>query len=300
VKKTVYLFIYGVMTTTTTVEIMGGLGNQLFQIFALLGYSLQRNRHAVFEDKPISCGHRTTTYWHTPLLANLRPMLTSAKGPVSPTSYREGNFAFNSIPDGINRLWGYFQSAKYFQSVEDQIFALLGIRHLQEQMTTKFSGSFDHSTTTVSMHFRLGDYVNLQHCHNVLPLAYYMDAVRQLVATFPSQRLMILYFCEVPDIGYVQRTYIQPLAAAFSSVEFVLANGQLADWEQLVLMSLCDHHIIANSSFSWWGAYLHRARCSKPYEHVVYYPSKWFGPGLAPLHDCKDLCPTEWIKVAVA
>jgi hypothetical protein len=64
----------------------------------------------------------------------------------------------------------------------------------------------------------------------------------------------------------------------------------MKDYEEMIFMSCCHHHIIANSSFSWWGAYFN----SSP-DKIVCYPKTWFGPAL-PLNT-KDLCPSEWIAI---
>ena len=69
----------------------------------------------------------------------------------------------------------------------------------------------------------------------------------------------------------------------------ILWTFQLTDWEELLLMSCCQHNIIANSSFSWWGAYL----SNNPIQ-ITCYPSKWFGPLLTNKNDTSDLFPPTW------
>ena len=76
----------------------------------------------------------------------------------------------------------------------------------------------------------------------------------------------------------------------FPEYNFVRGDNSLQDWEQMIYMSCCHHNIIANSSFSWWAAYLN-SRSDK----IVCYPSVWFGPSAN--HDTSDLCPPEWIKI---
>ena len=76
-------------------------------------------------------------------------------------------------------------------------------------------------------------------------------------------------------------------------IQFHFVRDTIADWQQMLLMSVCDHNIIANSTFSWWGAYFN----TNP-QKVVCYPSVWFGPGVA--HNTMDLCPESWAKIDAA
>jgi FkbM family methyltransferase len=85
---------------------------------------------------------------------------------------------------------------------------------------------------------------------------------------------------------------LDPLRRAFPACQLidVADMAPLADWEEMLLMSCCDHHIIANSTFSWWGAYLNDSAVK-----IVCYPSVWFGPAL-PL-DVRDCAPDSWTKI---
>ena len=137
------------------------------------------------------------------------------------------------------------------------------------------------------MHFRLGDYKKLQDFHPIATHKYYENALNCFKSQFPETNFNILYFCEDEDANEVLTT-IQNLEKEFPNYKFKRANNTLADWEQMLYMSLCRHNIIANSSFSWWGAYFNSNK-----EKVVCYPSVWFGNNM----DTRDLCPDSWIKM---
>ena len=77
----------------------------------------------------------------------------------------------------------------------------------------------------------------------------------------------------------------------FPDLKFEKIDDSIEDWEQVIIMSLCEHNIIANSSFSWWGAYF-----NKNINKIVCYPDKWFGPK-GPHNQTKDLCPDSWNKI---
>jgi hypothetical protein len=98
----------------------------------------------------------------------------------------------------------------------------------------------------------------------------------------------VIYFCEDVDIQIVEET-IHKLKQKFS-YNFIRGDNTLQDWEQMLYMSLCSHNIIANSTFSWWGAYFNNK------DKIVCYPSIWFGPELTQ-HNTKDLYPDGWIKI---
>ena len=100
-----------------------------------------------------------------------------------------------------------------------------------------------------------------------------------------------LYFCQKQDNNVVKKKIII-LKEKFPQLTFIKASDEKEDWEQMLMMSCCEHNIIANSSFSWWGAYFNRNK-----DKIVCYPSVWFGSKSS--NNTKDLCPNEWIKTNI-
>lgn len=179
-------------------------------------------------------------------------------GPV----YSEPFFHYSPIPYQQNlSLRGFFQSEKYF---EDS-FGLI-----QQLLTPKFGHNIKYNCTAI--HVRRGDYLSLTREYAQLDMSYYNNAMR----TINSKEYIIFS----DDINWCK--------AHFSgNVSF--SEGQTPA-QDLALMLSCEHTIIANSSFSWWGAYL-----NKNPSKIVVAPQNWFGAGLP--HDTKDLLPASWIKL---
>ena len=96
--------------------------------------------------------------------------------------------------------------------------------------------------------------------------------------------------CQKKDNNIVEKK-ITILKEKFPQLTFIKASDEKEDWEQMLMMSCCEHNIIANSSFSWWGAYFNGNK-----DKIVCYPSVWFGPKLAN-KDTSDLCPDSWTMI---
>jgi len=160
---------------------------------------------------------------------------------------------------------------------------------------------------TTSLHFRIGDYINLQSYHPIMKYEYYKDSLDLLNIKRCQKKnverkkdekdekintdLNVLYFYEQEDIDMVMNI-INKLKMDFPEFTFIPVPEKLEDWQQMILMSCCKYNIIANSSFSWWAAYLN----STPGKEV-FYPSMWFGTQVN--NDTSDLCPLEWNKIMV-
>ena len=283
-----------------TCNLMGGLGNQLFQIFTTISYAIKsRNRFNFMALEKLGGGSTIIryTFWNTFFL-NLKPFLVTEMPPVF--VIKERDFTYNELPvtEMINKnvmIYGYFQSYKYFQENYNIICRIIGIENLKMKVLSKlnlFNSEYlnkDQLVYNVSLHFRLGDYKKLQEFHPVMTYEYYEKSLSYIQTKNVDNTYKIIYFCEDADIDDVLIT-IDKLIIKFPEYNFVRGNNSLQDWEQMIYMSCCHHNIIANSSFSWWAAYFN-SRSDK----IVCYPSVWFGPSAN--NNTKDLCPNEWIKI---
>ena len=279
-----------------TCNLMGGLGNQIFQIFATISYAIKSKSQFKFINVESLGGGSTTvrnTYWKT-FFSNMRPFLMPSMPAV--TVIREIGFPYNELPvrEMINKdvlIYGYFQSYKYFQDNYNIICRMVGINKMKEALLLKLNLSNDYMENNISMHFRIGDYKKIQEYHPLATYEYYERSLQYLQTQNPTKTFNVLFFCEDVDYDEVA-VIINKLTVKFPSYNFARASNTLSDWEQMLLMSCCHHNIIANSSFSWWGAYFNAFTDKR-----VYYPSAWFGP--AARNDTRDLCPGDWIKVHV-
>lgn len=273
-----------------TCNLMGGLGNQLFQIFATIVYAIKsKNKFQFLNVETLGIPPTTIrpTYWNS-FLSNLKTFLIEEL-PQPIHVIREKDFTFNELPvnEMINTnviIHGYFQSYKYFEEYYDLIYRMLGIEKKKTNLLSKLGFTNNILNNTISMHFRIGDYKKIQHVHPLATQNYYEKALTHIQNKNPDQSFTIYYFCEDDDIEDVTPV-IRELSLIFSLYKFERGFKELEDWEQLLFMSCCHHNIIANSSFSWWAAYFNTWD-----DKIVCYPSIWFGPDIN--HDIKDLFPT--------
>jgi hypothetical protein len=267
-------------------KLMGGLGNQLFQIFTLISVSIDNGiDFRIFEYKDDM--EKRNTFWDTLFKNIYDKTFKSISGPIY--QYNENVFhytAFPKIRDKSNNynLFGYFQSYKYFQGNLKEILDLLKLREIKKPYENKY----DYKNT-ISLHFRIGDYINIQTHHPILPIDYYKNALDRLIADTDKNDWNILYFYEKNDKDIVDRS-INELKNKYPHLNFTEINHDLDDWEQMICMTFCSHNIIANSTFSWWGAYLNEN------DNHVYYPDVWFGSAMGN-KNLNDLFLNDWQKV---
>ena len=281
-----------------TCKLQGGLGNQLFKIYTTIAYADQTNSKFFFSnayDLKCSVTNRHT-YWET-FLSSLKPFLIDIKliNQENVVIIKEKGFTYSPLslqPIYGNRnkiLHGYFQSYKYFNDYYQTINRLLRIDNHKVRLTNKYLKLINEDKP-ISMHFRLGDYKRLPEHYVLLNTDYYKAALNCILTTKNYEtHKKVLYFCEEQDLEDVENM-IHILKAEFPTLGFERADPELEDWEQMIMMSLCKFNIIANSTFSWWGAYLNTSR-----EKMVVYPETWFGSRIK--HELHDLFPESWIKI---
>ena len=179
-------------------------------------------------------------------------------------------FGYHEIPKFENgvTLVGFFQSLKYFENVQEEVKKTFNLKYTE--------GYEDH----VSIHVRRGDYVQNENSFPPITVEYVREAMEKLPS---EQSKKVLIFSD--DIEWCK--------ANFRDLNCEFSEGRNT-YEDLCLMASCGHHIIANSTYSWWGAYLGR----NP-DKVVVSPhhTSWFGTSNGCPTDTKDLIPDEWIQI---
>ena len=236
------------------------LGNQLFQLSNAMAYASKSNEFVAFPNWEYS------KYFK----GEFEPSVDT--NPIKKL-WIEPGFNYTRIPDGANLLEGYYQSEKYFNSIKEVIKESFSFQEIIIKSTIEKNKEILSLTQPkVSIHLRRGDYLKLPNHHPVLTLDYFERAKLK----FPENSVYIVFS---DDIGWCKDN--------FPKGNYFFVEGQ-SDIEDLCLMSLCDHNCIANSTFSWWGAWLN----PNP-NKIVVAPKKWFGPAYAHF-STKDLYCEGW------
>lgn len=252
-------------------KLQGGLGNQLFQWAATKNLSI-KHQCDIFFDKTYfqSSSNGLVTRWNYELdkFSNLN--IKEANKINLDIVY--DNFIYKDIPNN-SYLDGYWQSEKYFIENKDLISNTLKINDsIKNNIYRKYSILKEN---TVSLHIRRGDYLNIQDYHPIQTIEYYNNCLEEL----NDKNIQIIIFSN--DIDWCVDNL------KYKNITYAINNSNIYD---LYTMSLCRHNIIANSSFSWWGAWLNNNINKK-----VFAPKKWFGKS-SPLSD-SDIVPNDWIKI---
>ena len=197
----------------------------------------------------------------------------------------ENKFEFNecilAVPDNVY-IEGYWQSAKYFSEINNILRREFVVKYRQDADSRSFFEKIQNSES-VSLHVRRADYVTnpmANKIHGTCDQQYYDLAIRYIQERIDSPHIFL--FSDEPDWARNNLKFNIP-------VTIVDCNDSSRNYEDLRLMSHCRHNIIANSSFSWWGAWLNQ-NPSK----IVCVPKNWFRDASV---NTEDLIPEEWIRL---
>jgi hypothetical protein len=255
-----------------SVRLMGGLGNMLFEISTAYATSIRDNKEFVCSTINMSIPHKP----YTEYINNIFRKITFSGITVEPY-FGEYGFHYTKIPKVINdgMLSGYFQSEKYFINYRENILNLFEIDEVtKDYLLSKYGDILNKDTC--SIHVRRGDYLGLPEYHPVLNLEYYKNSINII-----GDDKHYLIFSD--DINWCEENF------KFIKNKTIISDN--LDYQDLYLMSFCKNNIIANSSFSWWGAWLNNNINKK-----VIIPKLWFGPNYSS-YNTNDLYCQDWIKM---
>ena len=268
------------------IEIKGGLGNQMFQY--AYGRKLESAGQKIAFDISFFNGNKSKKDAIRDFKLGYFNLGTKA---VFTNQYSPVSKILNKIKRNLGLdVNGFYQSEKYFSDIANVIRQDFKLRQKMSPSAEMVLESIKKSEVPISIHIRRGDYVKdkkTNRYHGSLPTEYYKKALAILSEKLGAEKVenkdKIKFFIFSDDIEWVKQNMTFPYQAIFVS------NPAIPDYEELVLMSSCQHHIIANSSFSWWGAWL-----GPNPQKIVIAPEKWFNtkPGTY-----QDIVPNSWIKI---
>ena len=256
-----------------SVNTMGGLGNILFQIAAAYSVSLRDNMQLIVDSTNHFGGH----YGISKYTNNILRYINFSENKINYPIFGENGHQYSEIPkfQSNTKLNGYFQSEKYFDKIRDEVLNLYSpTNDIIIKINEYYLDVLKNKTT--SLHVRRGDYLGIPNYHPTLPIEYYQNALK-----FIDANETILVFSD--DIEWCKSN--------FDFIKNKIFIDNLNDYEELYLMSICNNNIIANSTFSWWGAWLNKNMHKK-----VISPKIWFGPSLANLKTYDIYCD-KWIII---
>ena len=285
-------------------RLIGGLGNQMFhyavgrRLAHVLGTELKLDISAFqsYKLRTYSLGNfniREKFASPKEVLALTRPTILERirakalrRRPWPPRTYvrEKQHFHFDpkilSLPDGVY-LDGYWQSEKYFVDIAGIIRLECTVKTPQTEKNKEIAEMIT-ATESVSLHVRCGDYISNPHTrlvHGSCNRDYYFRCVEYLTQTVKNPHFFI--FSDDPE-------WVRENLKLSYPMTLVDHNGAEKDYEDLRLMSQCKYHIIANSSFSWWGAWL-----SPWKDKIVFSPKRWFAKSKT---STQDLIPAQWLR----
>jgi len=287
------------------VKLQGGLGNQMFQYAA--ARSILKNGDCIYldhqfleENSNIDNEHFTGRKYELLVFKNIKAVKAKnyqivfvknlslfnrvlriiLKPSIKHILQKENEYISFEGLSAYNYVYldGYFQSEKYFKNIREDLLKEFEFP-LLDAYTETIKDKISNTPNAISLHIRRGDYLkpNVFNVHGILPLSYYNKALEALLAKYNA--ISIFIFSD--DVAWTKANFE---TRNNINIEFVEPNES---WKDMALMSHCQHHIIANSSFSWWGAWLSKNNGD------VFAPQHWFNPSKVN-YNIQDFIPANW------
>ena len=259
-------------------SIFSQLGNNFFQVATTYAVAWDHGATPIFPgmlqrvDQPDNPQNTPLNYFHVFFRCNI----SNPSRPIS-KNWEEPSFSYHSIPYQPNmKLWGYFQSEKYFAHHRDRLLELFS-PHPEDlfYMKEKYKWLFDHPYTVGIMVRKW-----YEDPSGKIYIQYGKDFVRKALAYFPGDPLFVV---SSNNIQFAKENIPEEIR----NVVFLEDEPHYID---LFLLSFCKHHIITNSTFGWWSAWLNQNT-----NQIVVTPRLWYNP-THPI-DTKDLVPDRWVKI---
>jgi len=293
-------------------KVCGGLGNQLFQYAA--GLALARRHqakliidtsfyyaksHRSFQlnqlelDFELWLGGETSELELSSTLSG-KPMGRGTKFRAEPRHhadifFSERSFCFDGrflmlTPPVV--LQGYYQSARYFHDIEDELRAQISLRGQPCPRFHEAQNVIESSRTPIAVHVRRGDLIRGERVHPVhgcLGWPYYLKALHIMKRLIDRDHDLFFFGDDLAALSDLQSKVGQSI---------IVSHSDLSAAEDLMLMRKCRHFITANSTFSWWGAWL-----GKGPDKIVISPRQWFSPSGLRQNNVCDLIPEGWLQI---
>ena len=263
-------------------KLTGGLGNQLFQ------YALGRHIayiHNTDLKLDVSIYENDPKRHYSLLPFNIKSIIAQTDEISNLNIVKEKAFSFDEnilkTPND-SYLDGYWQSEKYFKDILETIKKEISLKDKFSDKIEKIAENIKN-TSSISIHIRRGDYIKeakTNAFHGTCSNEYYIKGVKKISESIENPTIFVFS----DDIKWCQDN----LSFSYPTI-FINENNSIKDYEEIILMSLCKHNIIANSSFSWWGAWLN----NNP-KKIVIAPKRWFANDKI---DSSDIIPLSWIKM---
>lgn len=257
-------------------RMLGRLGNQMFEIATAVSFAFDNNCDFVVSlERGIYNSMDGTEYPPTNYKTNIFRYIKFVEKLENYDTWNEKDYLYQKINYDFSknlRLNGYFQSEKYFKHNKQLILDLY--RPTEEIKTIIQKKYADKLNNSVSIHIRRGDRVKQSGIMPLCSMEYYKNA--------------LLFFNDIENV-LIFSDDIEWTKTVFRDEKFHIIENE-PDYMDLYIMSMCTNNIIANSTFSWWAAWL-----NKNPDKIVISPKQWFSDEYE--HSVEDLIPNSWIKI---